>query len=153
MTPTAGVIRTASGVAFGLADQPPVLVRTGPGGKAKVLVCGGRDYHDDKRIWAVLDLMNDAVGISVVITGAARGADLNAEDWARDRQIDYRAYPARWTEEAAGPKRNARMLATEHAPDKGRHLGVCLAFPGGKGTADMVGRCEAAGVPVIRVDW
>jgi len=28
-----------------------------------------------------------------------------------------------------------------------------VAFPGGNGTADMVRRAEAAGVPVWRVGW
>jgi len=46
---------------------------------------------------------------------------------------------------AAGPIRNQQML------DEGRpHLVV--AFPGGTGTADMVRRAKAAGVPVMEVE-
>jgi len=45
---------------------------------------------------------------------------------------------------AAGPKRNQRML------DHGRPKRV-IAFPGGKGTADMVDRARVAGVDVIEV--
>lgn len=42
---------------------------------------------------------------------------------------------------AAGPIRNQRML-DEGKPD------LVVAFPGGRGTADMVRRAKAAGVPV-----
>lgn len=42
----------------------------------------------------------------------------------------------------AGPLRNARMLA-EGRPD------AVIAFPGGKGTADMVRKARAAGLPVV----
>jgi hypothetical protein len=27
--------------------------------------------------------------------------------------------------------------------------GVCVAFPGGRGTTDMITRCQNAGVPVV----
>lgn len=30
---------------------------------------------------------------------------------------------------------------------------LCIAFPGGAGTADMVRRAEAAGLEVKRIDW
>jgi len=43
---------------------------------------------------------------------------------------------------AAGPIRNEKMLTWK--PD------LVVAFPGGVGTADLVRRAEAAGVPVQR---
>jgi hypothetical protein len=54
-------------------------------------------------------------------------------------------YPADWARDGrgAGFLRNERMLA-EAKP----HLVV--AFPGGRGTAHMVARAEAAGVAVWR---
>ena len=44
----------------------------------------------------------------------------------------------------AGPRRNARMLA-EGKPD------LVVAFPGGRGTADMVSKARAAKVEVMEI--
>jgi hypothetical protein len=46
---------------------------------------------------------------------------------------------------AAGPKRNQRML-DEYSPEFG------VAFPGGRGTADMIRRLRAASVPLLIVE-
>jgi hypothetical protein len=56
-------------------------------------------------------------------------------------------YPADWTRhgKAAGPKRNQLMLDKEK-PD------LVIAFPGGKGTADMVARAKAQGFKVMEVE-
>ena len=53
------------------------------------------------------------------------------------------SYPAQWDVygRRAGPIRNQEMI------DEGKPDGV-VAFPGGKGTADMVRRAEAAGLKV-----
>ena len=82
----------------------------------------------------------------VLIHGAARGADEGAARWAKSEGIASRAYPANWRKhgKAAGPIRNQQML------DDGRPDFV-VAFPGGRGTADMVRRAHAAGVPVYEV--
>ena len=55
--------------------------------------------------------------------------------------------PADWEkwDTAAGPKRNQMML--DQKPD------IILAFPGGRGTADMIARAEQAGVEVVKVGW
>jgi hypothetical protein len=56
-------------------------------------------------------------------------------------------YVAQWKKHgrAAGPIRNQRML------DKGKP-DLVVAFPGGRGTADMIRRAERAGVPVRIAD-
>jgi hypothetical protein len=112
----------------------------------RILVCGGRDYADKKSLGMVLDAAHSANPIIDLIHGAARGADTLAADWALSHGVRCTAYPADWESDgrAAGPLRNQRML------DHGKpHL--VIAFPGGKGTADMIGRSEAAGVPVVKV--
>jgi hypothetical protein len=45
---------------------------------------------------------------------------------------------------AAGPIRNQRMI-DEGKPD------LVIAFPGGRGTADMVSRAKKAGIPVQEI--
>jgi hypothetical protein len=49
-----------------------------------------------------------------------------------------------WRAVAAGPIRNARMLE-EGKPD------IVIAFPGGRGTANMIEQAHAAGVEVVQV--
>jgi len=112
----------------------------------RVLVCGGRDYSDARLLNAVLDAAHEANPIVVLIHGAARGADTLAADWAKQRGVLATAYPADWAHEGrkAGPIRNQQMLNSGKP-----HL--VIAFPGGKGTLDMITRAEAAGVPVARV--
>lgn len=101
---------------------------------------------DGRRIRFVLDYYHDSNPFSVVIHGAARGADTLAAEWARDRGIPVLPFPADWDSHprAAGPIRNAQMLR-EGKPD------VVIAFPGGRGTANMIDQAERAGVPVLRI--
>jgi hypothetical protein len=115
------------------------------GVKIVVLVCGGRDYADRQRVLNVLDAYNAAVPIGTVVHGAARGADTFAGEWARAHPgVEERAFPAPWATygKSAGAIRNARMLR-ETKP----HL--VIAFPGGRGTADMVRRARKSGVPRV----
>lgn len=110
-----------------------------------VLVCGGRGYRDDAQVRDTLDLLHATRTIRIVITGAASGADELAEDWARSREIDYIGFPAKWNTHGntAGPIRNSAML--EYAPN------LVVAFPGGRGTADMTRKARDAGIEVLEV--
>lgn len=107
----------------------------------RVLVCGGRDYSDTLRVHRELDAR--ARDITTVIQGGADGADKAAMDWARARGFDYLTFRAEWQKHGpkAGPMRNATMIH-EGKPD------LVLAFPGGRGTADMARRAKAAGIPL-----
>lgn len=114
--------------------------------KQRVLVCGGREYEDQRSMAMVLDAAHSANPIECLIHGAARGADTLAADWALANDVLCNAYAADWDRDgkAAGPIRNQRML------DIGKpHL--VIAFPGGRGTADMIRRAEAKKIPVVRV--
>jgi len=111
----------------------------------RVIVCGGRDYSDWDTGFAVLDQIHAETPIEFVFHGNARGADSIASAWAAsvDRKgVRNCPCPAQWAKygKAAGPKRNQAML--------GNHIDLVIAFPGGAGTADMVRRATAAGVPV-----
>lgn len=112
----------------------------------RVLVCGGRDYHDHVRVSAVLDKLHDAQGIDVLIEGGARGADHCAASWADDRAVTRETYVADWEAFGtfAGPMRN-RVMLEEGRPE------LVIAFPGGAGTRDMVRKARKAGVEVIEI--
>src|SRR3546814_14604888 len=105
-----------------------------------VLVCCGRDFNDVTFVYGTLDGLRRARGCDVVIEGDARGVDRIAGYWARKNRVTELKFPADWTKhgKAAGPIRNQQML------DKGKP-DLVLAFPGGRGTADMVNRATQAG--------
>lgn len=111
----------------------------------KVLVCGGRDYADRRAAFAYLDGLHQLFVVSQVIEGGARGADRLGKEWAESRAIPIRTFRAKWDEHGrgAGHIRNGQMLAVGK-PD------AVVAFPGGRGTADMVRRAEQARVPVFQ---
>lgn len=112
-----------------------------------VLVTGGRHFADRNRLWAKLDEIHDGGRVAKVIHGGASGADGLAGEWAASRTVACQVFRAAWSVDgrAAGPIRNARMLA-EGKPD------LVIACPGNKGTADMVCKAKAAGVRVVYLE-
>ena len=115
----------------------------------RALVCGGRNFgeKEPERLWGLqcLSKARRELGITAIIEGGAPGADAGARIFADMAGIPVTTFKADWYThgKAAGPIRNQRMI-DEGKPD------VVLAFPGGKGTADMIRRAEAAGIRVVR---
>lgn len=124
----------------------------------RVLICGGRAYNDRQRVYDILDAFHAKTPISLMITGACEGrldlktgetlwgADRLGEQWAQHTYIPYLGIPAVWhvngkLRRSAGYERNA-LLITKGRPQ------AAIAFPGGRGTANMVERLQAVGIPV-----
>lgn len=109
-------------------------------------MCGGRDYADNDHLWKSLGELKNNFYITEVAHGGATGADDKAGVWAKANGIPVQVFPANWKQEGkkAGPLRNQRML-DQFKPD------AVVAFPGGRGTADMIKRAIDSGVPVIRI--
>lgn len=125
----------------------------------RILVCGGRDFNDWNLFRSVLDEIvyrknwicePDQYGNwlprVVIISGAARGADTMAIEWSVSNWCPFIEFPADWKTHGnrAGPIRNQQMI-DEGKPD------LVVAFPGGKGTADMIKRAKKAGIELIEV--
>lgn len=114
----------------------------------RVLVCGGRDFQDADDLEASLDAFHEGARgpIELLIHGGARGADSLAGEWARSRGVACIVYEANWTSQgrSAGPIRNKRML-DEGMPD------VVIAFPGARGTANMMRQARDRGLEVLEV--
>ena len=123
-----------------------------------VVVTGGRNYgatEAERRIVREALEMTSTSELDVLVNGGAPGADTVAYDhWTREMHRVAVTVPAKWRKwgNGAGPIRNQTMatatwghrhLASRWIPD------VCLAFPGGAGTANMVKNCEARDIPVI----
>lgn len=104
----------------------------------RVLVCGGRYYNDEETFNATMKhLHGKHKRITVIIQGECPfgGADKMAKDWAETNGIRCIGFPANFKKygKAGGPLRNQQMI--EHGqPD------LCVAFPGDRGTADMIRR-------------
>lgn len=110
----------------------------------RVLVCGGRDFDNAAWLRLTLDELHAAEPYTLLIEGGAGGADRLAREWATTKGIPVATFDAEWMAHGrrAGPIRNQRMLE-EGQPDE------VVAFPGGRGTADMVRRARAAGITVL----
>ena len=108
----------------------------------RVLVTGGRTFDDIELLETTLDAVHATNLISVLIHGAASGADTMAGEWAIRQGVEVVACPANWKQygRRAGPIRNREML--ELSPD------LLVAFPGGRGTADMISAAEQKGIPI-----
>jgi hypothetical protein len=112
----------------------------------RVLVCGGRNFRDSASVFEALAAQHRESPISLIIEGGALGADEIAALWADCAGVKRRKFKADWTRlgRSAGPIRNALMIA-EGRPD------LVIAFPGGKGTADMIAKAKSAGIPVREI--
>ena len=109
----------------------------------RILICGDRFWQDKATIHKVVDSLPPD---TVVIHGAARGADCIAGDCAMERGLKVIMFPAKWLQygKAAGVIRNQQML------DEGHPNRVVFFHPNlsqSRGTKDMVERARKAGIP------
>ncbi len=146
-----------------------------------VLVCGGRyfgkvnwnrvDSLDKTRYYFVWDVISDLYCLWLsnkkprpegykftLVQGGATGVDTAAKEFIEqcllslrdtyDDNLVVKTYPADWDKhgKAAGSIRNQLMLY-ETQPH------IVLAFPGGRGTADMVKKAKRRGGKVIEVTY
>lgn len=116
-----------------------------PPHRYSVLVCGGRDYNDAIYLHGFLSRWHQLARITEIITGGCTGADALAAKWADENHVKSIIITADWKKlgKSAGPFRNQKML--ELNPN------CVLAFPGGRGTADMVRRAKRSGIRVEEI--
>lgn len=116
----------------------------------RVLVCGGRDFNDYNLLSSYLvELFVKSLLVPkdvTIISGHARGADKLGEQFAKANNCKLLIFPADWDKhkKAAGHIRNQQMI-DEGKPD------LVVAFPGGRGTQDMIKRAKKHGIKVIEV--
>jgi len=108
----------------------------------RILVCGGRNYGDQQKVSETLLSLTP----TSIIHGNAAGADDLADSWAKANHIPVLPFRADWGTfgRSAGPIRNKQMIE-EGKPD------LVVAFPGGKGTANMIKQAKAAGIKVLEI--
>lgn len=113
----------------------------------RAIIAGGRDFLIGPRQRRWLDGVNAVLGIHVVVSGCAPGADAGGEEWADSRGIAVQRFPADWERygRSAGPRRNQQMA--DYCD--GALQDACILFPGGAGTASMRRIATARGLRVV----
>jgi len=107
----------------------------------KLIIAGGRDYRFTPND---IEQLNSLKNITEVVSGGAKGADSEGEQWATEQGIPLKIFKADWKQygRGAGPKRNQAMA---------EYADAVVLFPGGKGTDNMYQRAQKAGLVVY--DW
>lgn len=110
----------------------------------KLVVTGGRDYRDWKKMQAVLDKLQP----TQLYVGDATGLDAMAAEWCDMRLVNHTIFTANWDKfgKLAGPIRNEEMLR------KAGQDALVVAFPGGRGTANCVREALKLNMTVLRVE-
>jgi hypothetical protein len=110
----------------------------------RILITGDRDWID---AIPIIDMLKVAHPSTIIIHGAAKGADKLAGIIAEHYGLKVLPYPAEWTKygKPAGPIRNKQMI-DEGKPD------YVLAFhndiKNSKGTKNMIEQSLKAHIPV-----
>lgn len=117
-----------------------------------ILVCGSRDYSDHNYHFMCSVLDNAPFDITMLIHGAARGADDLAGQYARKNFIVCCSHPADWNiGKRAGYIRNAQML--EHHSDITKVAAfINKDLPTSKGTWMMCNLSHNKGIDVFICD-
>lgn len=102
----------------------------------RAIIAGGRNLLLTARHYDWLTAIHAIDPITEVVCGCCTGADDGGRLWALNRSIPVKEFPAKWDElgDSAGPIRNQQMA---RYVAEGLTSGVCILFPGGKGTANM----------------
>lgn len=109
----------------------------------KIIICGDRNWNN---YWGIYDVISRLDRNSVIIHGAARGADHMAGTIAKNLGFKVISVPADWEQygRAAGPIRNKKMLDMEPELVIAFHTDIRNS----KGTKHMVEIAQKKGVKV-----
>ena len=107
----------------------------------RTIIAGCRTATDFQDVQKAIE--DSEFDISVVISGAARGADKLGEEWAARNNISIERYPANWDKygRSAGPIRNGEMAKVADAL-------IALWDGQSRGTKNMIETAEKKGLKV-----
>lgn len=116
----------------------------------KLLIAGSRGFNDYERLVEYVNTWISQHNYEriEILSGGARGADSLAEQYARERDIDFKLFPANWTlyGKSAGYRRNEQMA---------KYATHAILFWDGtsKGTKHMMDLCMKHNVDVVVVRY
>lgn len=114
----------------------------------KLIIAGGRDFsnYDLLKAEATKFLAELKASDVEIVSGAARGADLLGEQFAKENRYGLKIFPADWDQygKYAGYRRNQEMA---------EYSDSALCFWNGisRGTMHMIGLMEARTVKFLKV--
>ena len=120
---------------------------------AKIIVCGGRDFNDYNLFKNSMDKIleyfkNHKYTNITFVSGHAKGADLCAEQYAYENNINIKVFPADWNKygKSAGIIRNRVML--DYIIDDSNAMPFVVAFWDlkSRGTGNMIEQAMIAHV-------
>ena len=107
----------------------------------KIAIIGSRNFTNYKLLQEILEQYKPK--ITLVVSGAAKGADLLGEKWALENNIQTLIFPADWNQygKRAGFIRNEDII---------KNCDCCVAFWDGesKGTKHSLSLCKKYNKPV-----
>ena len=114
----------------------------------KLIVAGGRDFSNRTLLYAVLDDFRRKFRIDTILSGFAKGADTLGAEYASERSIPVKSYPADWDKNgnAAGYIRNAEM-------GKDADAAICFWDGKSKGTKHMIHTMKRQNKPCYVFDY
>lgn len=105
----------------------------------KVAIVGSRGFNDYQLLKSFIEetCSQNNIQIDLIVSGGARGADALGEQFAREKQIETKIFPAEWDKygKSAGFRRNVTII---------ENCDVCFAFWDGQshGTKHDIDLCE-----------
>lgn len=109
----------------------------------KVIIAGGRDTHITfKDIESQIRISD--YNVTEIVEGGSSGVDTTAYKYAKYNKIPVKEFYAEWDVygKCAGPIRNRQMA---------EYADALIAFPGGKGTQDMINAMRKLKKPICFV--
>jgi hypothetical protein len=108
----------------------------------KLIIAGGRKYVFTQMDRLILELLHREYGITEVVCGMAKGADLAGKAWAEERGIHVEPFKADWSvsPRGAGHIRNRKMAD---------YADAVILFPGGRGTNNMYDEAKKRGLTIF----
>ena len=78
----------------------------------RLAIVGCRDYNNREEFTSLMDTFFKNQNITEIVSGGASGADRMAKDYAQERGLAYKEFPADWNQygKAAGPIRNKEIV-------------------------------------------
>ncbi len=78
----------------------------------RVAIIGSRTFNDYEYLKEAMEIINESVTISCIVTGGANGADSLGEQWANENKIKTDIYLAEWDlyGKSAGFRRNIKIV-------------------------------------------
>ena len=114
----------------------------------KVIIAGGRDFDDYKRLKTVCDFTLFKYDNIEIVSGGAKGADALGERYAKEKGYEVKHFRADWDKhnKAAGPIRNKEMA---------EYADACIVFWDGlsKGTQNMIKNASGQGLKLRVISY